>query len=401
MADQVIYGDNFYNVTCSFIQIIYPFCPQKCKFKIIALSLSQFSSSTMNSTYTTRLQEMSATTPMPDPEEYIRYSSPVNLTLAVYIVIQNSMIIYHYYKDWKRLSSCLFILIAAVDIGSACCAMVLGSVALLCVNRSSLNMQIWLFPALSSFGPLCYSTSAFFGMVLTVVKTINIINPFYRIRVRSLMMFLIILSFLGLILSVGDTWTLYTLINPKKKYVQCNISGGPPIYFMEVFVGSQIVFTYISPYLNQLIIGLILVFLEYCLPCLIVLVCMVLQIVYVKKTLRKSADPRQRSANEVTITILIISLLYFISFSVYSCMSISEFFYTGNSTTTAFKIYDKIFMIAKYTLPLVNPALFPTILILRKPDLWATYKGYMWTVIFLPVTLFHKVCQCRRGYTEI
>jgi hypothetical protein len=58
----------------------------------------------------------------------------------------------------------------------------------------------------------------------------------------------------------------------------------------------------------------------------------------------------------------------------------------------------------RFTLPLLNAALFPTILILRKPDLRAKYQTYILNVCCLPLTVFRRVChqvQRRRGYTEI
>ena len=136
------------------------------------------------------------------PIAYFRYLSPINLTLAVYIIIQNSMIIYNYSKDWKRLSSYLFILIAAADIGSACFEITRGSIALQCLHDESFRMQHWIYMTYISLGLFCYVTSTFFGMVLTVVKTINNVNTFYRIRGRVLAIFPS-LGFLICVIDIG------------------------------------------------------------------------------------------------------------------------------------------------------------------------------------------------------
>ena len=140
------------------------------------------------------------------PSDMFEYLSPVNLTLAVYIMIQNSMIVYDYYKDWRRLSSFLFILIAAVDIGSACSEVARGTVALMCLRDGTMSTPPWTFVTYLSFGLLSYVTSTFFGMVLTVVKTINIMNPFYTIRERVLRIFLAMFTTLGLVLTMVDIW---------------------------------------------------------------------------------------------------------------------------------------------------------------------------------------------------
>ena len=139
------------------------------------------------------------------PFRFFRYLPPINLTLAVYIFIQNSMVIYHYFKDRKKLSSFLFLMIAAVDIGSACSAIARGSITLLCVYNLEMIMPFLAYVTIIMCGNLCYVTSLFFGMVLTVVKTINIINPFYRIRGGALKLCLVLFSFFGLVVSVVDT----------------------------------------------------------------------------------------------------------------------------------------------------------------------------------------------------
>ena len=138
----------------------------------------------------------------------LEYLSPINLTLAVYILIQNSMIIYHYYRDRRRLSSFLFILIAVTDIGTACIEIGRATIALLCLNNRYLPKPDCLDVVWFKFGILSFVTSTFFGMVLAIVKTIKIINPFYTIRLRTLMICLTLFPFLGLVLSVGDSYTL-------------------------------------------------------------------------------------------------------------------------------------------------------------------------------------------------
>ena len=306
------------------------------------------------------------------PVKYFRYLSPINLALAVYIMIQNSMVIYDYSKDWKRLSSCLFILIATVDIGSALCELARGSVALLCLHDESMKMETWIYVTYISLGLLCSVTSTFFGMVLTVVKTINIVNPFYRIRGRVLRTFLALFPFISFAIFVVDTWFLCTdsfsiIFNPAP----CE-SGPWTAIFSIRFVGQGILNK-----LSQSMLYSVLIFFEFGLPCLIVLICMVLQIVYVKRALSESADPRQANANHVTITIFLISLLYLLSVSVYSAF----LFYQIHDAQFNFQfVFESslciLMMVAKYTLPLLNAALFPTILILRKPDLKARYRGY-------------------------
>ena len=307
------------------------------------------------------------------------------------------MIIYNYSKDWKRLSSCLFILIAAVDIGSACSELARGSVGLLCFHDENMTMQPWIFVTYLSFGLLCYVTSTFFGMVLTVVKTINIINPFYRINGRAWRTCLTLFPLIGFTIFVTDTWLWISkmwLSKPEPCY------KGPWTALLQIQnLGEQILLNFAFERLNTIF----LVSFQLSLPCLIVLVCMILQIIYIKKALRESADPRQTTANHVTLTIFLISLLYLLSASVYSAFLLFELFFPGR--TIIFLLDPHVYvipvMVAKYTLPLLNAALFPTILILRKPELKARYRGYVGTVLHAPVSIFYYIRNRGRGYTVI
>ena len=130
---------------------------------------------------------------------------------------------------------------------------------------------------------------------------------------------------------------------------------------------------------------------------------MILQIIHIKKALRESADPRQASANHVTLTIFLISLLYLLSVSVYSAFLFYEIYCPVEVLILWYASEENMIfmMVAKYTLPLLNAALFPTILILRKPELRARYRGYVGTVLHAPVNIFYYIRNKGRGYTVI
>jgi hypothetical protein len=120
--------------------------------------------------------------------------------------------------------------------------------------------------------------------------------------------------------------------------------------------------------------------------------------VYIKRAFSESADPRQQTANQVNVTIFLISLMYLLSALIYSCCMFVEII------CFQFKLVNGIFqllMLSRYTLPLVNAALFPTILILRKPDLRARYRGYISALFRSPLTIFYKIRHRAGGNTEI
>ena len=356
------------------------------------------------------MDPLHVTTPTPtvDPYGIFEYFSPVNLILAVYIIFQNSVIIHDDSKDWKKLSSLLFILIATVDIGSACFEIARASVALLCSKGTgNLTMPSWILLTYLSLGLLCYTISTFFGMVLTVVKTINIMNPFFRINRPALQTCLTIFISLGSIFCLTDVLFFDTASYSVLDAEVCVYA--PMIAFFDFrFVGYHTMFEIVKPSLKvkwsmplYRVIYFALLFLEFGLPSLIVLCCMILQIIYIKRALNESTDPRENTANRATITIFLISLLYLLSISIYTVCLIREMHLDEYHIIDIIAYLGNTKMVAKYTLPLLNAAFFPTVLILRKIELRVRYWGYMKTVLLLPVSVLQNICSRRRGYTEL
>ena len=144
---------------------------------------------------------------------------------------------------------------------------------------------------------------------------------------------------------------------------------------------------------------------KFCLPGMIVFVCMILQMFYIKRSFGRSENPLINTANHVNLTVFLISFLYTISVSVFSyCLLLQHVqdMIHGNTNNSDFE--DVLLVFGKYTLPLLNAALFPTILILRKPDLKAEFKNYIMKILLLPLTILYKlrsVVLRRRGYTAI
>ena len=307
------------------------------------------------------------------------------------------MVIYHYFKDWKRLSSLLFILIAVVDIGSACSAIARVAMILLfvIVNNLYWTFEHWMYWTIIMFGNLCLVTSTFLGMVLTVVKTINTINPFYRIDGCALKVCLLFFVCLGLVLFVVDFSCDVTFSDTLPCFLQVELF----LSTLIVLLPGNCTLTKLAAFLTEHHIvsqeiaarfyKIAPIFIDFCLPCLIVLVCMILQIVYIRRAFSQSSDPRQNIANHATITVFMISLLYLSSISAYF------------SLMFIFSIEDVVKLVTRFTLPLMTAALFPTILILRKAELRATYRGYISTVLRLPVTVFYNIRHRVSGYRAI
>ena len=341
-----------------------------------------------------------------------QYISPINITIALYIIIQNSVIIYDYHKDWRRISCLFFIMVAAVDIGSACLEIGRGSISLLCLKDPSMRMHPWTYLVCQTFGVLCYVTSTFCVLVLTVVKTINIMRPFYSMNNRVLKIVLFIYPSILLVMCIIDIWVWNDRIttdrddNPK-----CGVADGPwnlmdiietiGVATTDLALGLMMRYFALSYeaanrmlYIMEIVVPLV----QFGLPSLIVFVCMVLQMIYIKNAFGGHENPLLNTANQVNVTVFLISLLYLISVSLYCLVTYPLRLYFLSMLRLTLQV------LLQFTLPLVNAALFPTILILRKPEMRARYRNYIAKVLLLPLTIYgkvHHLAQRRRGYTEI
>ena len=335
--------------------------------------------------------------------------SPINISLAVYIMIQNSMVIYHYHKDCRKISSLLFIMIAVVDIGQAFVEIGRGSLALLCSRNKTLQLQPWTYLTSLSLGHLFFVISTYLCVVLTVVKTVKIVNPFHVLNNRAIYVNLFIFPFLCLLLCISDNWCWNDLLNFRK--FKCTSDFGLfGSYFTINTVGQGIGFWFEARrnisgetfIFDSAIIDISLLAIQFCLPCFIVLICLILQMIYIKKTLGATEAPEQDTANHVNITVFLISMLYLISISLFSFRVLVANVQIILNVEHPFKLpfIFEMMMIAKFTLPLLNAALFPTILILRKPELRARFKDYVRILLFLPFSLVRRVCR-RVDYSEI
>ena len=100
-----------------------------------------------------------------------QYLTPINLLLALYILLQNSLVLYDHYPDRRRVSSLLFLLIAGADIITAVSQLIRGCAAVLCLMDQTIYLPRWALILYISPGLFSYMASIFFFVVQTDVKT--------------------------------------------------------------------------------------------------------------------------------------------------------------------------------------------------------------------------------------
>lgn len=309
-----------------------------------------------------------------------QYLTPINLILALYILLQDSLVLLDQYPERQRVSSLLFLLVAATDIITAVSQLVRGCAAALCLANQTLYLPRWALILYISPGLFSYMASTFFYVVLTVVKTARIVDPFNPVNGDLVKYALVLIPAFSFLVSLLDLYCWlqhFDHITPDRDtgYKVCTL-GQQRVYDNIIFIGGGVA-TRLLDFLvipDKRLLGALtmaLLFSEYVVPCVVVLSCMVLQMVSLKVALGHGGG--SRAVNHANCTVFLISILFLVcngsfplSFLVLSIFEVKE----------TFPGYP-FFLMAKFTFPLLNAALFPTIIILRKPSLRKRYKGYV------------------------
>ena len=281
-----------------------------------------------------------------------KYMAPVNLCLASVVLLQNPVIIMDFYANRRKLSGLLFILIAAADMLTAGTELARGPVALTCIrdNHSKISgLFVLSYSLLSLFS---YNCSIFFNLVLTIVKAIHLSNPFYRLQTGAIKTALVVVPLLILIVCAADAfsyWKLFNVLDGK--------CASQWFYVNAITSIGEGVVIYIAALVNVQNCFYLLLCIQYGLPSLVVLVCMCIQVYFIKKMAVLTLDTGD-SVHRAHNTVLLVSLSFFVCTCAYT---INVLAYDHGTT-----YYISLSMVAKYTLPLLNCIIFLLILVIRR-----------------------------------
>ena len=251
----------------------------------------------------------------------------------------------------------MYIMISSVDIVSAFGFVhQSGSMMLLARGIFDLETFKWNYAIFYPLTSLSYRTSVFFNVVLTVCRTVSIVRPFYIIKKKVVIAACIVYP------------TIWGVIVAFDVYKMCFSDISIDQFFGTLKMpmsGSFLAFLFYEH--TDITLYFVIVFCvavtPFLFPCLIVLITCIIQIVSLcKSNLSTNTDNQRR----VTVTILMISVLFFICNYVYSIflsfyltVYISE---SDNAAVWCLVVFLTIF-------PLLNAALSPVIIICRSSGL--------------------------------
>ena len=241
------------------------------------------------------------------------YIAPANLILALFVLLQNTIIFLHCYKDRARLATRMFLMIALVDIISALVELLRDGVALPCFYRPKVNIPASVVVWYLSVGLACYNCSISFNVILAVVKTINIVNPFYIIKKKIVDGFMIAATITWFVIGTSDIIFIYSLHKTAQScYSHWILLFGYNNLGEGIMAKFNLSLIYASESYKITIYSIPMV-VEYLVPCFVVFVCMVIQMVNIRRSFINSSNPQQDIANHVNLTLFLVSMTFFVS----------------------------------------------------------------------------------------
>ena len=287
-------------------------------------------------------------------EPYINSSAP-SILLSIMTITLDLFVIKFYRKCKLTLVPLLYTCIASLDVLTAVGIIHLHVIILLRGKEfigdriGGVNVMISTF-----FKEISYRSSVFCNLLLAVSRTIMILKPFYQINIKKVKLVCILYAVPWIILFGLDAHLLY-IRNGNAEDIMHNdfLVGQMVAHEISRILGPMYQYVY---YGILLMLPIVVAFL---IPVIIVIISCIIQVV----TLRRSSQfPTSSNQRHVTITVLLMSILFVVCNSPYTCYMI-----LGNCGLGFKNVHYHyiIIVLSAIVLPIFNAALNPVIIITR------------------------------------
>jgi hypothetical protein len=330
--------------------------------------------------------------------------SPLTITLSILIICHNIIIFMDYFKDRAKFVPSLFMAIALSDILNAQAQLVLSVLSILVFNGivsdGILYRSLYYYMATGLPG---YTCSRVFNVALSLTLTVHLVDPFRPINNSRLKKITLAISVIFTYLHLLDmvAFGVYDFENYLQYFGSTPFAHLALWFYLPGFVSGATVYcapTHKSPESSKCygrrfndefssgFMGL-LSMLNFIVPPFLMLVCMLIQVVYLRRGISEGPSPLTSASHHASITIVMVSLLYFVSHITFLIMVI-VWWIVGFLNLDMDEIPSLIHQgnaagFTEFTLPLIFAALYPIILITRKPDLRQRYN-----------TLYTRIMSC-------
>ena len=277
-----------------------------------------------------------------------------DLLLGIQAILMNALVISFYCASYKKVVPFMYLLIATCDLATGIAAVL--TAVIFFAMKNNLDTALYILPVAYTIFSVTFKISVYLNSVIAVVRTINILLPFYRIRIRWISIVTVIYTLSWLSFTVwkvqyfrfDSSSDLYHLYSPGQ--VEVVRHDAPD----EIVDCSNVL----------LFIGLIFVF-----PACVAVVCMVIQIrsILKQRTGRTANTDKQR---QMTITIFALTVLFsfcnaiFVAYPIQTCLDI----HISDEIRFESDRMRKVKMLAHITgflCPFINAAFNPVILVVR------------------------------------
>ena len=311
-----------------------------------------------------------------------------NTFLSTAVILQNYLVISGYYPQRKKLIPLLFLLIASADMLIAVGELLRVVLVFSCPHRQDIQDSMAAYPALVSLVPsisiLGWTCSTYYNVVLTVYRTVTIADPFSASGWRKTVLVAIVIGtalwFSVQVIAILSFLSKYSMIAYQNHYKTiCSLLrmhlSLPDI--IEYLLVGLILFSYHTIDHFVVYVGAPVQVAIQGLPSLVTLICIPIQIYFLRKSLRVSevAANLFKESNKMTVTIILINILDVVSDMF--CVINYVIHASGGESKHSYRI---LVILAVSTFPLLNAFGFQLIMILRNKSMKAKYV----TVISFP-----------------
>ena len=328
--------------------------------------------------------------------------APLTIPLSLIVLVQNTVVFINYYRDRSKLVAGLFMGIAVADLLKAQGELVLSVVGILVYSgvyevtvlyKSLFYYMITALPGIN--------WSKLFNLVMTITLTAKVVDPFRTINISRIRKVVGIASVIIALLHMTDVLTI-NVIALKYDYASDDLR-----IYLHMMMGfavpgfaSALSLICMPDHSGATICDLshatttqLLLYITGFLYCigipLTILICMIIQIKHLKNSLRESAavSSLPNAARHVTITVLWVSVLFFICNAVFFFIVLvgGILHLLNGKTLHTDQMYVNMGMLlgfCEFTLPLIYAVVYPVILICRKQELRERYRGYCRQIFF-------------------
>ena len=301
--------------------------------------------------------------------------TPLNLLLSLFIVIHNMVIVRFYFLHGTGITQLFFLWIGIADIFAAIGMAVFSISSILFYNDviDKLSFQRGIFGFVLLF-PAALACSRSLNVFVSTIKTINITSIARRgipVQINKIAVFIVSFAtfLLWLTLSTYEEILHWNNTDGPRIIVECQLQD---ILGISSLVGLNtiiVIFYKFGYYFSSAVFlcGIIIT-IHYILPSIITFICMIIQAHSIKSSIQQDSNSNQPSASYINMTIFMVTALFCICHMTYSVFAL---YFLTHSMSKYYLILTSSF---EFTLPLLNAALFPVIIILRKQSLRERYR---------------------------